>query len=709
VNPRARPILAALVIAATPVFLWPALGNAVDSGTAEADNSITVTPARPGNIFARGDKVILPVRIARPEAADRLSWTLYDFSGIAVAHGLTRFTDSKAEVAPELPHGGYFEVQLEVTRGGKPISEGRTSFAMIESTSGRRPPMESHFGVMTHFAQGWDTDIMPLIARAGIASIRDEQYWDSIETRPGKYVFPDRFDRYMAEAAQLRLQPFIPLTFANDHYDNGFTPFSTEGINAYTRYAQAVLLHYGAQIHAVEIWNEFNGSFVKGPADKDRPFSYAQILKAAYDSIKKIRPDVTVVGGATVLIPLPYLESLFEHGALDSMDALSVHPYGYGEFPESVEYELSDLKALIARFNDGKQKPIWASEIGKQDKTPDGRKNTAGYLVRLSTILLSQGVQKIYWYLLRDYNDFVTMGLLRDSDSPFGRYAPAPAFVAYANLIRQLDAAEFQRREETDPRTRIYLFNTGKEQCRVAWVTDATRNIDDAGTLAFFKAAEPLRVTEIDGREYSVVPVSGEVSVRLTRTPIFVEGPVSSIRENRSDVVLTDSASAFSGRQGANGWYYGYFAPTKPRPGQDGFVTLAWLKDNWAHYWGAPSLRNLKIDREGAHPGLIDGRAAWAVRRWQSAVEGRIGISGHLERAADEGDGSEAQIIVDGRSIYIVDVGGPNKPKRVDFAVDTIVHKGSTVDIGISPGPAGSTDVNYDATGVHVTITMEPK
>jgi hypothetical protein len=704
VNRRAQAILAALVIATVPVFFWPAQSNAV-----EANNSLTIIPVRSGNIFARGDKVILPVRMARPEAADRLSWTLFDFSGRAVAHGLMEFTDGRAEVAPEFPHSGYFEVRLEVTRSGKPISEGRTSFAVIEPARERRPPMESHFGVMTHFAQGWDTDIMPLIARAGIASIRDEQYWDSIETRPGNFIFPDEFSRYMTDAARHRLQPFIPLTFANDHYDDGFTPFSAEAINAYARYAQAVLLHYGAQIRAVEIWNEFNGSFVKGPADKDRPFSYAQILKAAYGSIKKIRPDVTVVGGATVLIPLPYLERLFEHGALDSMDALSVHPYGYGEFPESVEYELSDLKALIARFNDGKQKPIWATEIGRQDKTPDGRRNTAGYLVRLSTILLSQGVEKIYWYLLRDYSDFETMGLLRDSNSPFGRYAPAPAFVAYANLIRQLDAAEFQRREKTDPRTRIYLFNTGKEQCRVAWVTDDTRNTDNAGTLAFFKTAKPLRVTEIDGREYSVVPVNGEASIRLTSTPVFVEGPVSSVREKRSNFVLTDSASAFSGIQGANGWYYGYFAPAKPGPGEDGFVRLAWLNDNWAQYWAAPSVSHLKIEREGTHPGLLDGHSAWAVRRWQSTVEGRIGISGHIERGADEGDGSEGQIIVDGRPIYIVDVGGANKPKRVDFAVDAVVHKGSTVDIDISPGPADSTDVNYDATGVHVTITMEPK
>ncbi len=293
------------------------------------------------------------------------------------------------------------------------------------------------------------------------------------------------------------------------------------------------------------------------------------------------------------------------------------------------------------------------------------------------------------------------MGLLRDSDSPFGRYAPAPAFVAYANLIRELDASAFERREKTDPRTRIYLFNRGEEQCRVAWVTDGTGNAEDVGTLAFFKTTKPLRVIEIDGHEYSVVPVSGEASLRLTSTPVFVEGSVSSVREKRSDVVLTDSASAFSGSQGANGWYYGYVVPAETKAGEDRFIRLASLKDSWAQYWGAPSLPDLKINREGGHPGVLDAHAAWAV--------GRIGISGHFERMADEGDGSEVQVIVDGRPIYTVDVGGPSKPKRVAFAVETVVLKGSTVDIAISPGPADSTDVNNDATGVHVTITMEPK
>src|SRR3546814_3126424 len=51
------------------------------------------------------------------------------------------------------------------------------------------------------------------------------------------------------------------------------------------------------------------------------------MLKQAYKAIKSTYPDLTVLGGTTVKVPLPYLERLFQEGALDYMDAIAVHPY----------------------------------------------------------------------------------------------------------------------------------------------------------------------------------------------------------------------------------------------------------------------------------------------------------------------------------------------------------------------------------------------
>jgi hypothetical protein len=70
-------------------------------------------------------------------------------------------------------------------------------------------------GVMTHFAQGWDSSLTRPIADAGIRSVRDELYWQEIEPQRGLYLFPERFDRYMAALRGSGISPLIELTFAN--------------------------------------------------------------------------------------------------------------------------------------------------------------------------------------------------------------------------------------------------------------------------------------------------------------------------------------------------------------------------------------------------------------------------------------------------------------------------------------------------------------
>ena len=86
----------------------------------------------------------------------------------------------------------------------------------------------------------------------------------------------------------------------------------------------------------------------------------------AYTAIKAVRPDVRVVGGACVPVPLPWFQALFEKGAQDYLDVLDVHPYR--AIPEGVELDIAALKALSALYNHGKgPKPIWARECGAPD------------------------------------------------------------------------------------------------------------------------------------------------------------------------------------------------------------------------------------------------------------------------------------------------------------------------------------------------------
>ena len=263
-------------------------------------------------------------------AAGPVRWRVTDFGGAVVGSGSVTGTDLTLPIRRH----GYFVLHLTGWRDGPEFP-----FAILAPPPPHRA--DSPFGVMTHFAQGWNQDIIPLLARAGVAQVRDEQYWNHVEKTPGQFVYPPSFESYEARLREAGVASLTPLTFENDHYDGGQTPYTQAGFDGYARYGQNVLSHYGPQIQAVEIWNEYNGSFCKGPATKDRAGTYVQMLKTAYPALKKTRPDVTVVGVDSVGIPQPYLEKIFGAGALDYLDAVSVHPYRYSSAPEGYEEEIA--------------------------------------------------------------------------------------------------------------------------------------------------------------------------------------------------------------------------------------------------------------------------------------------------------------------------------------------------------------------------------
>ena len=170
----------------------------------------------------------------------------------------------------------------------------------------------------------------------------------------------------------------------------------------------------------------------------------------------------------------------------------------------------------------GKPKPIWATEFGD---TADMRKNkddVARYLVRMSTLLLSAGTERIYWYLLKDYHEFAGMGLLLSESDPAGRYTATPAYAAYANLIKQLDGAHFLRREPGE--ARVYVFSKGGSEIRVAWSTAGAAKYD-------MRSDTPLWQLDLMGNAKALTPLHGVISIALDENPVYLTG----VRPNGPD------------------------------------------------------------------------------------------------------------------------------------------------------------------------------
>jgi hypothetical protein len=471
---------------------------------AHAAERATIGEGALGNIFIAGEPIAIPVRTAD----GNLRWSVRDFFGTEVAAGTTSAANGSASLELRTLTLGYFTLEI-ASASDKAAVLARAALAVVPrpSPSGGVSP----FGVMTHFAKGWSTDIIPLIEKAGIVHVRDEQPWRLVERARGQYNFPPRLANFMAELNAHHIDPLIVLAFSNPLYDGDKTPFSDAGREAYSAYARAVAQHYAPNVSGAEIWNEYNGSFCTGPCRDDRPAYYTSMLQSAYKSLKAANPSLTVLGGAAVQIPLDYFRQLFEKGALSAMDAVVIHPYR--REPEGVEQQIELLRQSMARY--GTPKPIWATEFGDLADMRKSRDDVARYLVRMSTLLLSANVERVYWYLLRDYQEFTGLGLVRDEKDPLGRYAPTPAYAAYATLIHQLQGAHFLRREQSDPSQRVYLFSHGTREIRVLW--------SEAEKQAYeFSANGPVRRITMMGDERILAPQAGRISVALDRNPIYL-------------------------------------------------------------------------------------------------------------------------------------------------------------------------------------------
>lgn len=175
--------------------------------------------------------------------------------------------------------------------------------------------------------------------------------------------------------------------------------------------------------------------------------------------------------------------------------------------------------------------------------------------------------------------------------------------------------------------------------------------------------------------------------------------------------IVADSVSGFSGKQGANGWSYGYWErsgdtdksysqardfrllrhfgpdPINRLRGHSEFTTgELWNLQDGLYY--------TSLWAEGGHPngtmklGTYAQAEQWAVRRWLSTTNGPVTISGHAGKVMPWGEkwggGCHALIVVDGTTVFSVAMDN----RGTNYSVNATVHIGSLVDFLIGPGPS---------------------
>ncbi|MFC1692699.1 hypothetical protein ACFL1R_04255 [Candidatus Latescibacterota bacterium] len=342
-------------------------------------------------------------------------------------------------------------------------------------------------GVCTHFIQNKGIPVLNMasMTAAGITAIRDEAYWSGIEREKGTFIISPTLERYVEEAWNAGIDVLMVLDYANRNYDNGDKPKSPEAINGYCRYAEFLANHFKGKIRWYEIWNEYDiGIGMRAPYNKGgSPEDYVRMLKAVYLRLKKIDPTSTVITGACADGGLRrgWLEGIVKLGALEYCDAISFHPYCYGDpFPERtpdacVEW-IGRTQTMLRSYSGGKDVPIyvtevgWPSHLGRRSAEPE---LAASYLARLYLLARTEPWFKgLWWYDFQDdgWNPAVNednFGIVRPD------LTPKPSYYVLANIADLVVNGQFTGRITTPDNALTALsFELGGLTVWALWSSD---------------------------------------------------------------------------------------------------------------------------------------------------------------------------------------------------------------------------------------------
>jgi hypothetical protein len=134
--------------------------------------------------------------------------------------------------------------------------------------------------------------------------------------------------------------------------------------SAYAEALAEVASRFANQNVAWELWNEPNQSSFFSTTS---PSTYAQLACSAYNAIKAVAPDATVVAGALSEEDPIWLTQAYAAGLGGCFDVLSIHPYDSITSSEPTNWEppvnvAADRQIMVA--NGDSNKPIWITEFG---------------------------------------------------------------------------------------------------------------------------------------------------------------------------------------------------------------------------------------------------------------------------------------------------------------------------------------------------------
>lgn len=282
--------------------------------------------------------------------------------------------------------------------------------------------------------QGPDADFnraVGLLKGAGFGWMKIQLRWEYLEQTKGNINWP-LIDQVVYMAEKNRVKLLISVVTAPRWARPPDSDFSVPGPPAdprnYANFVRDIAARHKDRISAIEVWNEQNLWYEWGGKGKLSAVKYMDLLKASYQAIKSVAPNVVVVSGAltptgvddgvTAIDDVRYLRLMYEAGLATYSDAIGAHPSGFNNPPDDdMDHHTVSSTAfknhssfyfrrfeqyyeVMKEFGD-RNKQLWFTEFGWASARPappgyeyaadNSEEDQARYLVRAFEIAKEKG------------------------------------------------------------------------------------------------------------------------------------------------------------------------------------------------------------------------------------------------------------------------------------------------------------------------------
>lgn len=545
-------------------------------------------------------------------------------------------------------------------------------------------PNTMAMGVTTAFdQQGWDFSILDTARAMGATTLRDGIQWKNVETSPGVYQFGTGGGSYLDTLIQKGFAVTLLMSDSNPLYDGGNTVYTDAGRAAYAKYVVATLNRFPG-IKAVEISNEYNAwNFVTGPVRDGgygpRQQYYYDMLRTVYQAVKSSHPDVKVLGGAALSIPVGYFKPLFDLGALNYMDGLVIHPYTTD--PEQLAKQLGVLRTAMGTT----PRPIHVTEYAQE---LDSVADTANYLVKSVAVMATAGVAEADWYALRQQGSPSDIWYKNVALASFSGQLLPPG-QAYKVLSQQVLSKGAGSRIAIDDFTYAYRFG---QNAIVIWGEPRSLSVTAAAKFYNAQGAEIAQPTAIS---------AGSPIMIVSDTPLVYGSNVTL----GATQLVADSYDQFdftndlSGPQTFEG-PWAYYAYGVRKQSFDIMYTQGGgeiSSSDWTPYIGSNWLRPFNINANKINP--VDFGTAGApdvykaVLRYTSPYSGSFSINGVWDVNSGSADGVDLTVQVNAQTVLSTSFNG-----HYDMSVKNVtLNKGDVVNVivGTNKTVSGGDSTSY--------------